>query len=332
MNFSSKQTTLKAGNRESMSTTTSTQSSITSMGWITLLLAFSSASALSTQRPHQALKPGSRISDTSSNGFLPKMRTQSSKLLYAHGDFEDDEYRREEHSEAVTGLRTRVSTIWSNIFPPAKPESEQEVVDDYLEFLDRRYHRLHGHEEASSSPSKPFSVLNWLTDTSSKHATHDAAKSHDDALFVLGVAELASVQLLQKHQIPVEAVTTDDTVIETEATVFTTEHVKYSGLFGTLPSKISTSSKQPSTSILQKVKARRRALIVYQEKQMKRALAVSVKTAINVPARLASTAKALWKHGGGKKTIAMSFSMLTAAFFLLSAMTSMVFESGFTEA
>jgi hypothetical protein len=301
------------------------------MGWITLLLAFSSASALSTQRPPLALKPGSRISDTSSNGFLPKMRTQSSKLLYAHGDFEDDDFRREEHNEAVTGVRTRVSTIWSNIFPPAKPESEQEVVDEYLEFLNRRYHRLHDEEEANSAPSKPFSVLNWLTDTSGKDATYDADKSHDDALFVLGVAELASVQLLQKHHIQVEAVTTDGTVIETEATTFTTdnEHVKYSGLFGTLPSKLSS---KPSTSILHKVKARRRGLIVYQEKQMKRVLAVSVKTAISAPARLASTAKAVWKHGGGKKTIAMIFSMLTAAFFVLSAMTSLVFESGFTEA
>eukprot|EP00545_Synedropsis_sp_CCMP1620_P014000 CAMPEP_0119002980 /NCGR_PEP_ID=MMETSP1176-20130426/273_1 /TAXON_ID=265551 /ORGANISM="Synedropsis recta cf, Strain CCMP1620" /LENGTH=318 /DNA_ID=CAMNT_0006954529 /DNA_START=61 /DNA_END=1017 /DNA_ORIENTATION=- len=318
MNFQSKQTTLKACNHDSMHTNTSMKASMSSLGWIAMLLAFSSASALTTQSP-RAMMPGSPawISDSARNSN-DKLRTQpstgSTKLLYAHGDFADDDYRRDEHNEAVNGVRTRLSTIWTNIFPTPKPESEQEVVDEYLEFLDRRYHRLHDEEETSSTV-KPFSTWGWLTDNSSREVSYDAAKSHEDALFVLGVAELASVELLQKHHIVVESVTTD-TVIDTKASS--------SGLFGSV--------SKPSTSILQKLKNRRRDLIVYQETQMKRVLALSVKTAVTAPSRIATTAKAVWKHSGGKNTIALSVSMLTAAFFFLSAVVGMVFESGFTEA
>lgn len=328
MNFSSKQTAVKACNPDNMHTNVSIKAPITSLGWITLLLAFSSASALTTQRP-RALMPGSPgwISDSAKNSN-DKMRAQSStastKLLYAHGDFADDDLRRAEHNEAVNGVRTRLSTIWTNIFPTTKPESEQEVVDEYLEFLDRRYHRLHDEVETSTTV-KPFSTWGWLTDNSSRDSSYDAAKSHDDALFVLGVAELASVELLQKHHIAVESVTTD-TVIDTEASPIAVKNqAKHSRLFG------SVLEPSISISILQQLKNRRRDLIIYQETQMKRAFAISVNAAITAPSRIATTAKAVWKHAGGKNTIALSVSMLTAAFFFLSAVAGLVFESGFTE-
>jgi len=74
------------------------------------------------------------------------------------------------------------------------PSQEQQVVDDYLEFLDRRYHRLHDEKESR------FSAWNWLMQGSGQEPlTVQADHIHDDALYVLGVANLASRKLLQKH-------------------------------------------------------------------------------------------------------------------------------------
>jgi hypothetical protein len=95
--------------------------------------------------------------------------------------------------------------------------SQQETVDAYLEFLDRRYRRLHSDEEearkrkqdeitpsASSSNSKPipFSAMDWLMNGSSSSATmEEEQRKQEDALYVLGVAGLASQKLLQKHHL-----------------------------------------------------------------------------------------------------------------------------------
>lgn len=74
-------------------------------------------------------------------------------------------------------------------------ESQQAVVDDYLEFLDRRYHRLYDDHRPSQSESK-FSAWKWIMQNGGQES-----ENRDDALHVLGVAELASERLLQKHHL-----------------------------------------------------------------------------------------------------------------------------------
>jgi hypothetical protein len=90
---------------------------------------------------------------------------------------------------------------------------EQENVDAYLEFLDRRYRRLHSDDEKeannhSASPAskgKSFSAMEWLTSGGKNSEKNDPATSQQqqqqDALYVLGVAGLASQKLLQKHHL-----------------------------------------------------------------------------------------------------------------------------------
>ncbi|KAG7352718.1 hypothetical protein IV203_008766 [Nitzschia inconspicua] len=91
--------------------------------------------------------------------------------------------------------------------------SEQETVDAYLEFLDRRYRRLHSDEEearkrkqstikASNSNTKPipFSAMDWLMNGSTSNSV-STEQQQEDALYVLGVAGLASQKLLQKHHL-----------------------------------------------------------------------------------------------------------------------------------
>jgi len=77
--------------------------------------------------------------------------------------------------------------------PLSTPSTTSEQVDDYLEFLNRRYQRLHqdenrnSHTDASTVSSKFVSNL------------AEQAQSSDNALNVLGLAGLASKRLLIKY-------------------------------------------------------------------------------------------------------------------------------------
>jgi len=95
-------------------------------------------------------------------------------------------------------------------------DKEQENVDAYLEFLDRRYRRLHCDDreeenskvkqsDASNSNNvKTFSAMDWLTNggKSNANVVSSTREQQEDALYVLGVAGLASQKLLQKHHLP----------------------------------------------------------------------------------------------------------------------------------
>jgi hypothetical protein len=91
-------------------------------------------------------------------------------------------------------------------------EQKQYVLDDYLESIDRRYKRLHkGDEQAplkvkkSSDNSGGFTnALQWLTAKNSDSVSEtEEQRRQEDAIYVLGLADLASTRLLQKHHLPV---------------------------------------------------------------------------------------------------------------------------------
>merc|ERR1719464_1231154 len=101
---------------------------------------------------------------------------------------------------------------------------EQDSVDAYLEFLDKRYRRIHccdDYDEEDDSDKKktsiknmkkPFSAMDWLMDGKNKNESSSSNNNNnnnkqeqqrqtDDALYVLGLAGLASQKLLQKHHL-----------------------------------------------------------------------------------------------------------------------------------
>lgn len=85
-------------------------------------------------------------------------------------------------------------------------DQEQENVDAYLEFLDRRYRRIHSDDEKETkaqSDAKSFSAMDWLTSKSTEKSDDISLEQQQqqDALYVLGVAGLASQKLLQKHHL-----------------------------------------------------------------------------------------------------------------------------------
>jgi len=75
----------------------------------------------------------------------------------------------------------------------------QHIIDNYIESIDKRYKRLHELDNSSTQGSLT-SAWKWVThtDTSSQAVEH---RKKDDALYVLDLTKMASVKLLQKHDL-----------------------------------------------------------------------------------------------------------------------------------
>ncbi len=123
----------------------------------------------------------------------------------------------------LTSTLTSPKTITPERATPGAIE-EQENVDAYLEFLDRRYRRLHSDDEeeqkveSNHGNTKPFSAIDWLTNGGNVNAKIEATtrEQQQDALYVLGVAGLASQKLLQKHHLQATANTSQAKVMSTD--------------------------------------------------------------------------------------------------------------------
>jgi hypothetical protein len=163
-------------------------SSLSRVGWLSLILSFASkatAFQLSPREPFALLHRGA-VPDTSTEVYgrqnYPR-KTTSTRLQYRDGN---------EDPQAV-----KTSKWWNSVFSSQSDSgNEQDGVDAHLEFLDRRYNRLH--EEVKQE--KPFSAINWLLQGQGKEGDIlPSQQEKEDALYVLGVAGMASEKLLQKH-------------------------------------------------------------------------------------------------------------------------------------
>ena len=130
--------------------------------------------------------------------------------------------------QSSTRTATRSNKINSSTIRIRKTaEEEQDNVDTYLDFLDKRYRRVHARQQIQnqqntqqqqqkSTASQPFSAMEWLLSgrttpvaSNSESSTETAATiipgllpedEEEDALYVLGVAGLASQKYLQAHK------------------------------------------------------------------------------------------------------------------------------------
>ena len=131
--------------------------------------------------------------------------------------------------QSSTRTATRSNKINSSTIRIRKTaEEEQDNVDTYLDFLDKRYRRVHARQQIQnqqntqqqqqqkSTASQPFSAMEWLLSgrttpvaSNSESSTETAAtiipgllpeNEEEDALYVLGVAGLASQKYLQAHK------------------------------------------------------------------------------------------------------------------------------------
>jgi hypothetical protein len=76
--------------------------------------------------------------------------------------------------ESEESLETFLSGWWSTVLvpviSPVGDDDKQQKVDEYLEFLDKRDHRLHDVEtkRVKLKAAKTFPVLDWLMDSGQK--------------------------------------------------------------------------------------------------------------------------------------------------------------------
>ena len=266
--------------------------------------------------------------------ILPPIRAHSASTVLQYSDDESSDVTSTTESMSV-------GKWWNNILPgvtatrtksPDNAEDEQEVVDEYLEFLSRRYNRLHADEKAEESP-KPFSALNWLRQGSSSDGQSNAnvndilqptERQQSDSLYVLGVAGLASEKLLQKHQmIPkqqqqrTEKATRDvSSKSVKEGDVLEVDYYKVSET-----SKIGTVLAARVAPIVRRLKyLEHRRQLVIRDAALKLQIAATavfktlIKSLIHGPV---NAAKAVLEIGGGKKTLAVAFTVAYATVLIL---------------
>jgi len=152
--------------------------------------------------------------EINSNPDSQKIRFRT-QLWYRHGDSYDSQERKREHENAMDGLITETQDQekgWGSVFFHNQNEGDrnaqkQEKMDKYLEFLDRRYNRLHSEDVSSKNEKGGMKApWNWLFENSGESDPNPQSftQIQDDALYVLGVAELASERLLQKHHLKMQ--------------------------------------------------------------------------------------------------------------------------------
>jgi hypothetical protein len=216
----------------------------------------------------------------------------STRLLYRDGDELDIEMREQD--------KTTSTNAWWNPFAATalKSQTATSDVDEYLEFLERRYQRLH---EDQGRTEVKFSALKWLKQEDGELNQ----QQHENVLYALGVAGLASERLLHKHQ-PHQLKSYEPAAVDVQV--------------------VKTASTKPQAPVLatlvaarlspafRKLMLQRKLLIRYQSLKLKAFATMLLKAAINMPVK---ASKSLLKMSGGKRNLIYTASLMATVFVVL---------------
>lgn len=187
-----------------------------------------------------------------------------------------------------------------------EPSEDEQAVDEYLEFLDRRYRRLHADETRNDQLKAGFSAWNWLKqDQVTDVISSEQTQKQEDALYVLGVAGLASKRLLQKHQISAE-----DAQQKMEAAEMPMVDVQ-APIESMVPSTKSAFLLNEASHVLACVAQTRKSLHQFQSDKLRSAVLL----AKHGPGKLA---KKVWQLGGGKYTVRRTLSTVVLLTFIVA--------------
>uniref|UniRef100_A0A7S2Y2C0 Uncharacterized protein n=1 Tax=Entomoneis paludosa TaxID=265537 RepID=A0A7S2Y2C0_9STRA len=244
------------------------------------------------------------------NGIQLPTTNSVGKLHFRNGDEEDSKYKSGHQLSNTNDQETTVSRWWGGFVAPAAPKSEEEEasqrVDEYLKFLDKRYHQIHDEEGESGLPiqqdakKNSFPVLRWLN-------KEGVDFKRDDALFALDAAAKQ-----------VEALNQQPTPIKDEKETVDVEVVPNSSLRDAVISL-------KNSPAYRKISRARAALLRFEMIKL-RQMAVAFGTMLkNSP----KAAVALFRAGGGRVPSAMAVGVLSVLLFqvLLPAVTAFLKES-----
>jgi hypothetical protein len=234
-------------------------------------------------------------------------------------------YRSHGGADAEAPLGQIKSRMWWSPFlfssgvESSSGGDKNRAVDDYLEFLEKRYHRIHDDDDRKQDSSPPstgtkFSALKWLKQGDDAGAADSPeAQQHlqqDAALYVLGVAGLASQQLLLKHHARGAGVAAPRRLAASVAASI--------GQLSALDKAAATDLEVVDvlSALLDRLKPlarqvtiRRKLLIRYQARQLNALAALFAKALALGPAKAAT---ALWRMGGGRKNVAVTLTAMAA--------------------
>jgi hypothetical protein len=248
-------------------------------------------------------------------GQVPISTTTTTQLQFRDGDHEDTVARRVEHDAASSPEAQ--GRWWQTVFSTAPPvpvetvDSEQAVVDDYLEFLNRRYNRLHGEVKQKEAS---FSAWKWLmqdeVEGSEDQSFTTPAEKKDNAFYALGVAGLASQRLLQKHPTQTSAATRK---VESKPQGFAVD-AELTVMPSTRLSVVAAMAVAGVTPIFEQISRQRRALLRFQTLKLRAILKFLIH---KVPSSCIKAVKSVIRQGGGKQNIAMTLTVTAALTFVL---------------
>jgi hypothetical protein len=151
------------------------------------------------------------------HGYAAFSRNHS--LRYKNIDTEEDEAQSHQQSVSKEEVpQYHVSNIFYTWWTASKSkrakreaeayaalhgrDEEQIILDNYLESIDRRYKRLHQREKEGRSDGMS-NAWQWLMSGQIDSSISAEQRRKEDAIYVLGLANLASKSLLEKHQLPI---------------------------------------------------------------------------------------------------------------------------------
>ena len=150
--------------------------------------------------------------------------------------------------------------------------------------------------------------------TDATHVQHN----HEDALYVLGVAGLASKKLLQKHHIPIaeaSSIPNNEQVQQDASSSFKDGKSKAIDVgFTAIPS---TPLTETFVQAFLRVSKSRKAFIRYQSSRIRAAFLLLIRGPIQM-------IRSFWKFGGGKDNIAKTVSITIASVYIVFRMVAYV--------
>lgn len=220
------------------------------------------------------------------------------------------------------------SKWWNGFFnSPSDSVNEQESVDEYLEFLERRYKRLHEDNEKRS-----FSAMNWLMQGNSEEGKEILASKQqkEDALYVLGVAGLASQKLLHKHpQLQDAKQDSDESQPSDPSPIQALETIATSAEDLTFGHLVIQRVMVPIVRVLYFVQRQKQVLLDVQLRRVERYAANVtkrfVRSMLYAPVKIT---KVMIEFGGGKSSIVSTLALASAILVLLRPLLQGLLSEG----
>ena len=267
------------------------------MGYLTMIIALAPGIAAFTGLKQPV--PKASFKSSTGSTYSPR-RSTLTKVSYIsetgnHGDVTIQQ--QHQHQQGPVW--------WNSIFGGEPHDASSAAADEYLEFLDKRYNRLLDNEDKKEETG--FSVMKWLYQDSSAESAPESSRK-EDALYVLGVANLASKKLLQKHHRLREAYHERKEEKKAKMLDFTDAEIVDE------TSTTTSAAVRSATSLVRQVAHKREVLVQRQMKTLRLAMAFLVRSLVTSPVK---AARQLFIVGGGKKSMAVAFTAVATITILL---------------